>query len=176
MRAGDALLIGQSAQHYARRLWLQCRLRRRQPRTAHRGCFCFTSVGFLCLGGWRGFSLDLARSGDHTAFDLFDNDLLAAAVAEALAYDARLGARLERKRLARDAKFLLAGVLGLAHSVLFPYTPPVGACALAASGELPVRKRVKYKTRVRKSRFQVPKAGLHVPHLDRLMPNPIGRR
>src|SRR4029078_795722 len=78
------------------------------------------------------------------------HDLLAAAMAEALAHDTGLGAWLECQRLARDAELLLAGGLGLAHSVLCPYCPPVGACALTVSGERPARKYVKRATRVRK--------------------------
>src|SRR4029077_15351785 len=64
--------------------------------------------------------------------------------------DASLGAWLECQRLAGDAELLLAGVLGLAHSVLCPYAPPVGACALTASGEIPARKYLKRAVRVRK--------------------------
>src|SRR5262245_16703347 len=70
-------------------------------------------------------------------------------MAEALTHGAGFGARLERQRLAGDAKFLLARVFCLAHSVLCPYAPSVGACALTASVEKPVRKRVRRATRAR---------------------------
>src|SRR5664279_2237756 len=138
MGARDALFLGQGAQHNAGRLG--------------------------GLGGrWRGFArggrlshgldrrrlgLDLGRSTDAAAFDLLDHDLLAAAVTEALAYHARLGARLERQLA--NAEFLFAGILSFAHSEFCPCAPSVGACALTSSGEFPVRKRSKRLTRARK--------------------------
>src|SRR5262249_12345825 len=101
-------------------------------------------LGFGCGRGFR-----LGFSSDHAPFDLLNDNLLAAPMTEALAHRSCLGARLERQRLAGDAKFFLARVLCLAHSVLCPYAPSVGACALTASGEKPVRKRVRRATRAR---------------------------
>src|SRR3569623_2028271 len=49
---------------------------------------------------------------------LLDHDLLAAAMADALAHSAGLDARLERQRLARNAQLLVARGLGINHSAV----------------------------------------------------------
>src|SRR5262245_27443386 len=117
MSTSGALFLGQGPQHNAG-LWLRCRFSRRQASTAR--ATCFSDRCFLRFGCRRGFGLGLAWPADDTTFDLFNDDLLAAPVAETLAHDARFGAWLERQRFAGDAEFFLAGVFGLAHSVPFP--------------------------------------------------------
>src|SRR6185437_2374700 len=139
MGARDALLLGQRAKNDAR---------------------CFRRLGGR--RGWRGLSfggrlgdgferrrlgLGLGRAADRAAFDLLDHDLLAAAMAEALAHHARFGARLERQLA--DAEFLFARVLRFAHSEFCPRASSVRACAPTRSGEFPVRKRSKRLTRAR---------------------------
>src|SRR6185437_14290422 len=138
MGARNALFFGQSAQHDAG--WLR----------RINGCSNRRGLGGRFLGGFdrRRFGLDLGRAADAAAFDLLDHHLLAAAVTEALAHHARLGARLERQLA--DAEFLFARVFRFAHSVICPCAPSVGACALTSSGEVPVRKRSKRLTRTRK--------------------------
>src|SRR6185437_1213945 len=91
---------------------------------------------------------DLGRAADRAAFDLLDHDRLAAAMAEALAHHARLGARLERQLA--EPEFLFARVFRVAHSVICPCAPSASSCALPSSGESPVRKRSKRLTRTRK--------------------------
>src|SRR5665213_125468 len=141
MRARDTLFLGQRAQNDAGCL-------RRFDRDFGRCDF------WLRCFNWRRFGFRLGCATDGAAFDLLDDDLLAAAMAEALAHHARFRARLQRQ-----SEFLLARGLGFAHSVLFPcapstgafnsQAPSAGALALTASGKFPVRKRVKRATRAR---------------------------
>ena len=57
--------------------------------------------------------------GSGTALLDLDDDLLAAAMAEALAHHAGFAARLERQRLAGHAQLLFARGLGFTHSSLW---------------------------------------------------------
>src|SRR5689334_768980 len=149
MGASITLLIGQRTQHDAGRFRLGRGPCLRQTCCRGRGRRLGPACGGRLLGlDRRGLSLGFARSTDHAALDLLDDDLLAAAMTEALAHHARLGAWLERQRLSGDAEFFLAGVLCLAHSVTSVLLPL--PCTPTASGERPVRKRVKRATRVRK--------------------------
>src|SRR5262245_541913 len=116
MSTRGTLFLGQGPQHNAGRLWL--RFSRRQASTAR--ATRFSDRCFLRFGCRRGLGLGLAWPADNTTFDLFNDNLLAAPVAETLAYYACLGAWLERQRFAGDAEFFLAGVFSLAHSVPFP--------------------------------------------------------
>src|SRR5262245_36061892 len=146
MGAGTPFFLGQRAEHDTRRFWLGggFGLRRVAPGGRRRS---YLARRLLWFSSGRGLRLGLAA--DYAPFDLLDHDLLAAAMAETLAHRSRFGTRLERQRLAGDAKFFLARGLCLAHSVLCPYAPSVGACALTASGEKPVRNRVRRATRAR---------------------------
>ena len=87
--ARDALFLGQRAQHDAGRL-------RRFGRAAAGAAFG-AAARLRARLDRRRLGLGLGRCADRAAFDLLDHDLLAAAMAEALAHHARLGARLERQ-------------------------------------------------------------------------------
>src|SRR6185312_7590300 len=104
MRACGALFLREGTQNDAG--WLRLGFGLRKSRD---GGWCGRRPArgrlLLRLDGWRRFGLGFARSADDAAFDLLDHNLLAAAMTEALTYHARLGARLERQRLARHAKF-----------------------------------------------------------------------
>jgi hypothetical protein len=88
MGACNALVVGQGAQHHAGNL--RCIGRRRRWRRRGLGC----GAAFLRRLHRRRLGLGFGRPADAAAFDLLDHDLFAAAVTEALAHHARLGARL----------------------------------------------------------------------------------
>ncbi len=92
----------------ARRRRLSALLRRRRGAGA---ATAGLAAGAGCAARFRrfdgfGFGSGFGRAADDAAFDLLDDDLLAAAVAEALAHHARFRARLQRQRLAGHAEFL----------------------------------------------------------------------
>src|SRR5215831_7271048 len=99
-----ALFVGKGAENNAGGFGLGS-FALRQTRARSRPGLCLASYGgsLLRLNNGRGFGLGFARPADDAAFDLLDDDLLAAAVTEALTHDARLGAWLERQRLAGNA-------------------------------------------------------------------------
>src|SRR6516164_9944934 len=141
MGARGALFLGQRAQHDAGRL----------------RCFRRGHGGWRALGAGhrllrrlsqRWLGLRLGRSADGTAFNFLDHDLLAAAMAKALAHDTLLGAWL--KRQLGDAQFLVARGLCFTHSLLCPRAPAIGACVQFQLGDVPVRKRSKRVARARK--------------------------
>ena len=110
MGAGGCALP-RSACAARRRTASACRRRRRSergsaaPRRRARGALASALDGRRRSRPW------LRPAADDAAFDLLDHDLLAAAMAEALAHDARLGARLERQRLAETLSFFSPGFL-----------------------------------------------------------------
>ena len=128
MGARDALFLGQRAQHDAGRLRLP-------RRGAARGAALAAAAGFFARLDRRRLGLGLGRSADAAAFDLLDHDLLAAAMAEALAHHARLGARLERQ-LAETLSFFSPGFFVSLIHVFCPRAPSVGACALTSIGRI----------------------------------------
>ena len=90
MSARVTLVIGESAQHDARGFWGNCgSCGCGRYGSCYRFGRCAGALGRgATIGRWGGgFGFDLARTGD-AAFDLFDDDGLAAAVAEALAHHA----------------------------------------------------------------------------------------
>ena len=118
MGAGAALLLGQGAQHDARRLAAEargCTLiggRRRGPAARHRRP---AERGRGRRGSGRRLGLGLARA-DHAAFHLFDHHRLGAAMTETLTHHPLLdAAALERQGLGRGDGQRLAGVLLVSH-------------------------------------------------------------
>src|SRR5581483_1071623 len=120
-RAGarGTFIFGQRAQHDAG-------LRRRRGRCrSRRGGGCRGLAGGCGRSGGALFG-DLGRRGrrrgfaDDATLHLLDGDLLAAAMAEALAHGPLLDAGLERQRFRADAQFLVARGLRFTHSCSSP--------------------------------------------------------
>ena len=99
-------------------------------------------------------------------------------MAEALADDARFGARLQRQRFA-DADLLVARCLRFAHSIPFPIPFGFLAGRAAPTPALPFR-RCESASCADSARGNPGslgrQAGQHVSHLTGPMPNPIARR
>src|SRR5262249_52043834 len=121
---------------------------------------------------------------------LLDHNLLAAAMAEALAHGARFDARLERQRLARNAQLLVARGLGINHSavlILILLSLCVAAPSYRSSFVFRNPGRAFRQSRHRPpsgigpasgyvtgmSCSPGPRAAQHVSHLTCLVPNPI---
>src|ERR1700724_2834344 len=166
--AGAALLLGERAQHDAggfRRGGGSSRsCRRRGPCARWRGGL------FRCCAPFGSHGLRFALGGADAAFDLFDDDGLAAAMAEALAHDALLdAAALERQRLRRAyAQLVTAILVRLGHPYPF-LNASISRAGLARRCETARGAANAPKT----CRSGARQAGLHVSHFGALMPNPI---
>ncbi len=174
--AAVTLLLGQRAQHDARRS--------RRGRGRRCGCRRRAS-GRGGSTGWRSAPRHRSRrrDRDRSRFRLgiaadrpplldLDDHLLAAAMAEALAHRAGLGARLKRKRRLRGhAQRLVARGLGLNHSGSIPVNSRHGPCRFRPDRRSESAQGADNAPKT--YRWQGRQAGLHVPHLTGLMPNPI---
>jgi len=113
-RAGacGAFILGQRAQHDAGTGARSCRPRGAGARRlgGDGGGLCDNRLGRVRFRGRVATNAALAT--------LFDHDLLGPAMAEALAYGARLDAWLERQGLGRDTQSLVARRFGINHSAV----------------------------------------------------------
>ena len=124
-----------------------------------------------CGSRRRGLGLAVG-AGDAALLDL-DDHLLAAAMAEALAHHAGLGARLERqRRLRRRSASCRQG------SWSQPFRSRILSVPFAAGAAAGPSRRSESAPGAQNApktcHLQARQAGLHVPHLTGPMPNPIG--
>src|ERR1700675_4209637 len=109
--ACGTLILGQGAQHHARTAARRSGSRRAGQRRLRGQRLGDDRLGRMRFG-------DGAITANAALAALFDHDLLGPAMAEALAYGARLDARLERQGLGRDTQRLVARRFGINHSAV----------------------------------------------------------